>query len=223
MEGFLFLEESYKKKSFIGVDEVGRGPLAGPVVACSVFYQAGPKNFYKDIEILKELGVTDSKKLSLKKRMTILKELKMSALKCGNEITASDLLKGRLKAYLYQCSEKKIDQINILQASLFAMKKSIDFHGNLEASILVDGNKLPQGVKGEAIIKGDSKCFTIGLASIIAKVYRDNLMAKFDKAYPHYNFAKNAGYPTKAHKDALKKFGVTKIHRKTFKGVKELL
>jgi ribonuclease HII len=226
LEGFLFLESEYNYKYIIGVDEVGRGPLAGPVVACSFSYKGTKANLKKDMESLLGLGVTDSKKLTPNKRKKILDVLKVTKPIAKKQI-AINTLRGKCSYFISVGSEKRIDKINILQASLECMEKSVlAMDCPEEANIWVDGNKVPKKLETlscEAIVKGDSKSFCIAMASIIAKEYRDRLMKNYSLKYPYYYFEKNAGYPTKAHKNALIKYGATKIHRKTFKGVKELL
>lgn len=187
-----------KFDSIIGVDEVGRGPLAGPVVACAVKILS-----YTDILNL----VNDSKKLTDKTRRHIYDEIKNST------------------SIIYELEvidEKVIDKINILNASLLAMKnacnKLIEKNQLKNSLTLVDGNSMikeyynPQ----ECVIKGDSKSLSIALASIIAKVYRDNLMIEYSKKYTHYDFDNNKGYGTKKHYRGLEEFGECEIHRKTF-------
>jgi ribonuclease HII len=203
----------------IGCDEVGRGPIAGPVVGCAVSLSETPKL----MNFLKNLNVTDSKKLTEKKRKNILAELGVDL-----ENLVPDKSYKNHHGFMFclqSIDEKTIDEINILQASLLAMKNSAIKILSDEKSILIDGNKVFQidGFKGnvEAIVKGDSKNMAIALASIIAKEYRDELMKKFDQKYPGYGLASHAGYPTKAHKEAVKKLGVLPIHRRSFKGVKE--
>lgn len=195
-------EKKLWKKGFkfvAGLDEAGRGPLAGPVVAAAVFL---PKNFKN-----KKLKVKDSKKLSEKQREEIFAQvLKMPEIKYGVGIV----------------SEKVIDKINILQATKLAMQKALrqaQGKPNRNADyLLIDGNfgiksKLPQ----KPIVKGDQKVFSISLASIIAKVTRDRLMKKYHKKYPQYGFAQHKGYPTQFHRQKIHDLGPCKIHRKTFK------
>lgn len=222
----MFLEEEQSISSVIGVDEVGRGPLAGPVVACGVFYQGSPRQLASDVSFLSSLKVTDSKKLTAKKRLQIISDLGIEEISV-DRVSEVSSLKGSCLFVLKECSEKIIDDINILQASLLAMKKCVlSFSYQQETRIWLDGNKTPRDLHSEhlsSIVKGDSKSFSIGLASIIAKVYRDRLMSELSRDYPHFGFEKNSGYPTKLHIEALKKYGASPIHRKTFKGVKELL
>ena len=181
-----------------GVDEVGRGPLAGPVVAAAVILD--PK---KPID-----GLCDSKKMSANRRLEMSDKIKSNSL-------AWSL--GRAEA-------KEIDEINILQASLLAMKRAIEVL-NIEPDIvLVDGNYTPSiNFKKKAIVKGDSFISEISAASIIAKVERDNEMIALDKIYPGYGFSSHKGYPTKQHIESLKKLGITDIHRITFSPVSKFL
>ena len=181
-----------------GVDEVGRGPLAGPVVAAAVILD--PK---KPID-----GLCDSKKMSANRRLEMSDKIKSNSL-------AWSL--GRAEA-------KEIDEINILQASLLAMKRAIEVL-NIEPDIvLVDGNYTPSiNFKKKAIVKGDSFISEISAASIIAKVERDNEMIALDKIYPGYGFSSHKGYPTKQHIESLKRLGITDIHRITFSPVSKYL
>ncbi|MFT6835960.1 MAG: ribonuclease HII [Francisellaceae bacterium] len=182
----------------VGVDEVGRGPLAGPVVAAAVIFTKG------NIPI----GINDSKKLSAKKREQLSKEIILTA----------------RKYCIASASVEEIDNINILQASLLAMRRAVDGLNINPTMVYVDGNKLPDwNYTSEAIIKGDSKVIEIAAASIIAKVYRDNLLVEYDKKHPEYGFAQHKGYPTKVHLESVRKFGVLDIHRKSFKPIRELL
>ncbi len=185
-------------KLIAGCDEVGRGPLAGPVVAAAVIL-----NPFNMIE-----GLNDSKQLSEKKRLILDKEIKEKAL-----------------AYeIVYISSKEIDKINIYQASKKAMITAIKRLNVTPTFILSDAMPL-QGldIPFESIIKGDTKSATIAAASIIAKVERDSYMIELSKKYPEYGFEKHKGYPTKQHIEALKKYGVLDIHRKTYRPVKEAL
>lgn len=188
-------EEGYK---FIcGTDEVGRGPLAGPVVACAVIMPVGAK-----ID-----GVTDSKKVSEKNRYILQEKIKELAL-----------------AYsVVFIDEKTIDEINILEASRKAMHDAINSLKVKPDYILADAMKLTVDCPTEAIIKGDEKSFTIGCASILAKIARDEYMDNLDSIYPEYGFKKNKGYPTKQHLDALKLHGVLPIHRRSYKPVSKII
>lgn len=180
-----------------GVDEVGRGPLAGPVVAAAVIM---PKGFYIE-------GITDSKKLSEKKRNEFEKLILENAISVGISFM----------------SEKVIDEINIYEASRKAMIDAISKLNPIPEIVLVDAMPLDIEVKTESIIKGDEKSFMIACASIVAKQTRDRFMDELALKYPEYGFEKHKGYPTKYHKEALKKYGVLDIHRKTYKPVQELL
>jgi ribonuclease HII len=180
-----------------GVDEVGRGPLAGPVVAAAVIL-----DLHKPIP-----GLQDSKKLSACKREQLTQLIKQNAI-----------------CYAYGRAEAaEIDEINIFQASLIAMQRAI---ANLKVQptyVLVDGKFCPKIThKVEAIIKGDNKIQEISAAAIIAKVLRDSEMIALDKRYPEYGFAQHKGYPTKQHFAALQKFGPTPIHRRSFAGIANL-
>jgi len=181
-----------------GVDEVGRGPLAGDVVAAAVILDPS-----KPIE-----GLTDSKKLTEKKRDLLFDQIKERALFWS----------------LGRASAEEIDDINILQASLLAMKRAVEGLATPPQHALVDGNRCPDlACTSEAIVKGDLTEPCISAASIIAKVTRDREMAELDKQFPGYGLAKHKGYPTKAHMEALKELGPTEIHRKSFGPVKKLL
>jgi ribonuclease HII len=177
-----------------GVDEAGRGPLAGPVVAAAVIF---PRGCSLD-------GIKDSKKLSPKRREELFCEIKKSAL-----TTAIAIIKPEI-----------IDQINILRASLLAMEQAVEKLNTQPDYILIDGNyPIRIQIRQETIIKGDAKCCSIAAASILAKVTRDAIMGDYHLLYPQYNFKRHKGYPTKEHLEALSKFGPSPIHRKTFKGV----
>jgi ribonuclease HII len=196
------LEPSYKfdeayESPIIGVDEVGRGPLAGPVISAAIILNK---------EIIPE-GINDSKKLSKKKRIIINEQL----------ISHHSYAIG-------MATVEEIDNINILQASLLSMKRAILGLNIAPKSILVDGNKLPDlEYKMYPIVKGDSKSVSIAAASIIAKVYRDKLMEDLSIQYPGYYWEKNSGYGTKQHLLALNNLGVTPIHRKTFAPIYNML
>lgn len=190
-----------------GVDEAGRGPWVGPVVAgCAVFINRGV-----DERLLKELN--DSKKLSKKKREMLYDLLLLEA------------EKGNMKIGIGEASAKEIDEVNILNASFLAMRRAIQAAGTVPNLVLVDGNRLPQKPQypARAVIKGDAKSYSISAASILAKVYRDRLMEKMALKYPYYGFEKNAGYGTKAHIDGLKKYGITPEHRRSYAPIKAFL
>jgi len=177
-----------------GVDEVGRGCLAGPVVACAVIL---PKGLVID-------GVRDSKALSPKKREQLFYELKDRAVAWSIKVV----------------SPEEIDRINILQASLRAMSLAVEGLTPRPQAVLVDGNQPFQGFYLQKTIpKGDALSQSIAAASILAKVYRDRIMEGLHLQYPHYAFSRNKGYPTKEHREAIKRYGATPVHRKTFHGV----
>jgi len=181
-----------------GVDEAGRGPLVGSVVAAAVILD--PQN---PIE-----GLNDSKKLSEKKRNALAIEIREKALAWS----------------VVSVDEKEIDRINILQASLLAMKRAVESLGQPPDMVLVDGNKCPDiNYKVEAIVKGDSKVAAISAASILAKVDRDRQMVELHQQYPQYGFDKHKGYPTKVHRELLNQHGPCPLHRKSFGPVKKLL
>ena len=181
----------------VGVDEVGRGPLAGPVVCAAVVMPL------EESELI--VGVDDSKKVSIKKREILSEEIKKKAI-----------------AYtMVEVSEKMIDEINILEATKLGMKQAVEGltlpDGSKPEIVLTDGNMtldidLPQF----SVVHGDALSYSIGAASIIAKVYRDKLMDEYAKDYPHYAFDKNKGYGTAAHIQGIKEHGLCPIHRKTF-------
>ena len=176
-----------------GVDEVGRGPLAGPVVAAAVIL---PLEEEKRI-----FGIEDSKKLSKKKREYLAEKIKEAAVAYAIE----------------EVGEETIDEINILQATRLAMKRAIEKLSPRPDFVLTDGNMtLDIETPQRSIVKGDAKVASIGAASILAKVYRDKLMEKYAEAFPHYGFERNAGYGTKVHIEAIREIGICTIHRKTF-------
>lgn len=182
------------------LDEAGRGPLAGPVVAACVIFKA---NFSINDELK---TVNDSKKLTPKKREDLFEHIKNNFIEVGVGI----------------CDHKTIDRINILQATFLAMKKAIGSLKNKPKFLMVDGSiKLPNfSTPQQAFIKGDEKIFSIAAASIIAKVTRDRIMAEMDKLYPAYGFIKHKGYGTKFHVEKIKQFGPCPIHRLSFNKVK---
>lgn len=216
------LDKKYLQKYniLIGCDEVGRGPIAGPVNACAVKITDT-----KTIDALLKLNVTDSKKLTDKKRTKILQALNIDVTSLNLNQKYSIKLDGlNFDFCLSEHAPSEIDRMNILQASLSAMKNASDNLVEENSLIIIDGNKsFTSSVATETVVKGDAKSVCIGLASIIAKNFRDEKMHQFDKQYPGYNLKKNAGYPTQEHKDAVKNIGPSPIHRKSFKGVKEFL
>ena len=182
-----------------GTDEAGRGCLAGPVTAAAIVL----KNNFLNIEI------NDSKKISKKTRDKLRPIIKKNALKYSI-------------AHVYP---QKIDKINILNASILAMHKAIDKITTKINFIIVDGNKFKnfKNIPHETIVKGDEKYLSIAAASILAKTERDEYMLKIHKEFPDYGWDKNKGYPTKFHKQAILKFGITKYHRKSFKLIDDQL
>ena len=176
-----------------GADEVGRGPLAGPVVCAAVIMPLA------DGEIIE--GIDDSKKLSEKERERLF-----------------ELIKKQAVAYrIEELSNEEIDRLNILEATRLCMKRAVDGLGTEPDVVFTDGNfsidiSLPQ----QNIVKGDALSYTVGAASILAKVHRDRLMCEYDKIYPQYGFAAHKGYGTAAHEAAIREYGLCEIHRRTF-------
>lgn len=191
-------ERDIRKQGFqliAGIDEAGRGPLAGPVVAAAVIL---PEEFYLP-------GIDDSKKLSEQSREEYFAYIQSEAIAVGVGIIDA----------------QEIDSINILEAAKKAMLNAVSQLTVSPDYLLVDAVKLETPYPAEALIKGDARSVTIAAASIIAKVTRDRLMKEIDKEYPHYGFASNMGYGTAAHLDALRTYGVTPYHRRSFSPVKE--
>jgi len=180
-----------------GIDEAGRGPLCGPVVASCVVL---PKDF-------KLAGLTDSKKLSKKKRELFFSIINEQALGVGVGIIDA----------------KTIDEVNIYEATKLAMKEALNNLNCRIEHVLIDAMKLNLDIPSTSIIKGDGKSISIAAASVIAKVTRDKMMDDLDKKYPQYGFKNHKGYPTKKHKEAIKKYGVLEEHRKYFKPVSDNL
>ena len=182
-----------------GVDEAGRGPLVGSVVAAAVIL-----NPHNPIE-----GLDDSKKLTEKKREKLYTEIKEKALAWA----------------IAEATHEEIDQINILQASLLAMRRAVEALQTQPEHVLVDGNKIPQGLtmSCDAVVGGDALHAEISAASILAKVTRDREMVDLDLKYPQYGFAKHKGYPTKAHFQAIEEHGVVDQHRRSYAPVKKAL
>jgi ribonuclease HII len=183
-----------KGYSFVaGVDEVGRGPLAGPVVCAAVIMPLDEDKLV--------VGVDDSKKLSEKKREQLAEEIKQKAI-CYS---------------IVEIDEKIIDEINILEATKLGMKKAIESLERIPGAVLTDGNMtIDIAYPQQSVVHGDALSYSIGAASIIAKVHRDKLMDEYAKVYPQYAFEKNKGYGTAAHIQGIKEFGICPIHRKTF-------
>ncbi len=193
MPTFEYENDIYEKgyTSVCGCDEAGRGPLCGPVVAAAVIL---PKDAVIE-------GLDDSKKLTEKKRDKLFEIIKQTAV-----------------AYaIAEASPEEIDEINILNASMLAMRRAVDMLSVKANFALIDGNcSRGFSIPTQTVIKGDSKSYSIAAASILAKVTRDKGCAELDKMYPMYGIAKHKGYPTKEHMDAVRKYGPSPIHRKTF-------
>lgn len=206
IELVLDLEDTYKNERELrtagytligGVDEVGRGPLVGPVVAACVIL---PEEFHLD-------GLTDSKKLTEAKRDFFFEEIKKQAISYGVGIV----------------SEKRIDEINIYEATKEAMNIAINNCDPKPEYVLTDAMRLNLDIPVKPIIKGDLRSITISAASVIAKVTRDKMLYELDKKYPMYDFKNNVGYPTKKHLDAIEKYGIIPEHRKSYGPVKDYL
>lgn len=192
------LDYSYENKAHesgfsvvCGVDEAGRGPLAGPVFAAAVIL---PENYSHPV-------LNDSKKLTEKKRDEVYEDIMRDAVAVG----------------VGSATEKEIDEINILNATFLAMRRAVESLSLTPELAIIDGNRCPgTGVKEIALIKGDAKCMSVAAASVIAKVSRDRLMYELDERYPEYEFKKHKGYGTKLHYEKLKQFGISEVHRKSF-------
>ena len=187
-------EHELKAKGYsviCGIDEAGRGPLAGPVFAAAVILPEG----------LEDLGINDSKKLTEKKRDQLF-----------------DVIKEKAIAYsIASASEKEIDEINILNATFLAMRRAVEGLSVRPEIALVDGNRKPgTGIEEITLIKGDAKSISIAAASILAKVSRDRYLLELDKQYPQYQFAKHKGYPTALHYEMIKQYGISPVHRLSF-------
>jgi ribonuclease HII len=181
-----------------GVDEAGRGPLAGPVVAAAVILD--------DMQPIG--GLRDSKALSPARRVKLAAEVRAKAL-C---------------VCVAEASVEEIDRLNILNATLLAMRRAVEGLRLRPSHVLVDGNRLPSlAVPAEAIVKGDAKVAAISAASIVAKVYRDELLCRLHEAYPHYGFAEHKGYPTPEHLASLRVHGACAVHRRSFAPVRDVL
>jgi ribonuclease HII len=195
------LERCLRQKGYqwiAGLDEVGRGPLAGPVVAACVILQESCDNSC----------FVDSKTINAKNRSRLYRELKQN----GAQISVGIV------------SETDIDRLNILQASLFAMKKAVLTMPVQPDFLLVDGNQpVPMSTPQQTLVKGESKSASIAAASIVAKVVRDDMMDQYHLQYPEYNFQQNKGYPTLEHRQAIRIYGPCAIHRQSFKCVKEFI
>jgi ribonuclease HII len=188
------IENEYKARGYniiCGIDEAGRGPLAGPVYAAAVIL---PPDCVID-------GLNDSKKLTEKKREKLFDEIKEKALAYG--IASAD--------------EKEIDEINILNATFLAMKRAVDSLSVKPDLALIDGNQKPHtGIEEVTVVKGDAKSMSIAAASVLAKVSRDRFMLETAKKYPQYEFERHKGYGTKLHYEKISQYGVCEIHRRTF-------
>ena len=193
------MHENPIAKLVAGIDEAGRGPLAGSVVAAAVILD----------ESCPIGGLTDSKKLSAGRRLELEAEIKQNSVAWA----------------IAEASHHEVDQINILQASLLAMKRALLGLNLKPQQVLVDGNRLPavDGYQMQAIVKGDLSEPCISAASILAKNYRDRQMIELDRQYPQYQFARHKGYPTALHREMLKRHGVSAVHRRSFKPVRDLL
>jgi len=192
-----FEENAFRKgySAIAGVDEAGRGPLAGPVVSAAVIL---PKNFPVS-------GIADSKKLTPKKREYLYDRIYEHAVSVGIGIVDAP----------------EIDRINILRAALLSMSFAVQNLSPQPDYLLIDGAfEIPSDIPQQPLIHGDSLSLSVAAASVIAKVSRDRLMARYDSDYPQFGFAVHKGYPTRAHKEAIRQFGWCPIHRLTFKGVK---
>lgn len=190
-----------------GVDEAGRGPWVGPVVAGAVLFLS------RDINPQLLQNINDSKKLSAKKRELLY------------DLILQEERLGRLTYGIGEASAKEIDELNILQATFLAMRRAVLQLKKSPQHALIDGNRLPKEFpcSNSCYIGGDARSFSIAAASIIAKVHRDRLLAKLAEQYPQYGFEKNAGYGTKEHIEALQKYGITPFHRRSYRPIKELL
>ncbi len=177
-----------------GVDEAGRGPLAGPVVAAAVIFPPGYLH----------PGIRDSKKLSPAQRERLFPVIDREASACA----------------IAFATHEEIDGINILRASLLAMRRAVEALPSPPDFLFVDGNqRIPCGISQETLIRGDGRCLSIAAASILAKVARDRMMGEFDRLYPGYGFSVHKGYPTRDHLAAIRRLGPSPIHRRTFRGV----
>lgn len=187
-------ENELKNKGYeivCGVDEAGRGPLAGPVFAAAVILPAG----------LEDIGINDSKKLSEKKREELFGIITEKAVAWA----------------VASASEKEIDELNILNATFLAMKRAVDALTVRPDIALIDGNRKPNtGIEEVTLVKGDAKSISIAAASVLAKVSRDRYLCELDDLYPEYQFKKHKGYPTKLHYEMIKKYGISPVHRLSF-------
>lgn len=191
-------EKNSGKKIVAGCDEAGRGPLCGPVVAGAVVFK---KYDFDDMPL-----ICDSKKMTENQR-----DIAYDWITNNSDIVWA----------VAQCSASEIDEMNILKASLTAMVRAVNALGIKPEYCLIDGNKMPSDLVGEAVVKGDAKSLSIAAASILAKVTRDRIMKKLAEKYPYYNWNKNNGYPTPEHLQAIEKYGINEHYRKTYRPIKE--
>ena len=192
------IEKNCGKKIVAGLDEAGRGPLCGPVVAGAVIFK---KYNFDDMPL-----ISDSKQMSEKQRNIAYDWITNNP----------DIIWA-----VAECSAFEIDELNILQASLTAMTRAANALNIKPDYCLVDGNKMPKDIVGESVVKGDAKSLSIAAASIIAKVTRDRIMRELAKQFPQYEWEKNAGYPTQQHLQAIDKYGINEHYRKSYRPVKE--
>ena len=201
-------EENKYSGLIAGIDEAGRGPWAGPVVAGAVVF------YTREINPFLLNYLNDSKKLSAKKREELYALLEQEA------------RNNRLSYGIGEASAAEIDRLNILQATFLAMRRALEKLPQLPDIAIIDGNRNPKDFPcpSTTVIKGDAKSYSVAAASIMAKVYRDHYMAKLAEKYPYYGFEKNAGYGTKAHINGLKEHGIIEgVHRKSYKPIQEFL
>lgn len=200
------IEDKYPQ-TVCGIDEAGRGPWVGPVVAGAVVFLTR--------EIAPELSekLNDSKKLSAARREFLY------------DLLYKEQAAGHLVCAVGEASAAEIDELNILQATFLAMRRAVEKLPFVPSAAIIDGNRLPKNFPCpcECFVSGDSRSYSISAASILAKVYRDRLMAEMAKEYPWYGFEKNAGYGTKEHIAGLRKYGVTPQHRRSYRPIRELL
>lgn len=188
----------YAGELICGVDEAGRGPLAGPVFAAAVILDPS-----KPIS-----GLRDSKKLSESRREALAEQIKANAMAWS----------------IAECSESEIDELNILHASMLAMRRAVESLNVAPTLALIDGNRCPlMSIRSEAIVKGDDTVPAISAASILAKTARDAVLIALHEKYPHYGFNQHKGYPTELHLECLRKHGVSPVHRKSYAPVRALL
>ena len=193
-------EKACGKKIIAGVDEAGRGPLCGPVVAGAVIFL---RYDFNEMPL-----ISDSKQMSEKQR-----NIAFDWITNNPDIVWS----------VGQCSPAEIDELNILWASMRAMERAVAGLSVMPEHCLIDGNRVPKGLNGTALVKGDAKSLSISAASIVAKVTRDKIMHELSQKYPQYGWEKNAGYPTQQHLQAIKLYGINEYYRKSFGPVKKIV